>query len=116
MHQRRLARAAAGSVRRSLTFDVNRLLMAVWAVLVLVFMFIPIGLVFRHSFNGGSSFSIWSGETSTKWWGELFDGGAAWAVLVRFVALADADGESLDERVAAILARKAAMIREVLAP
>jgi len=87
IHRRRVARALAGTTRKSISVDINRLVMAVWAVLVLVFMFIPIVLVFRHSFNGGSSFSIWSGETSTKWWGELFDGGAAWAVLVRFVVI-----------------------------
>jgi spermidine/putrescine transport system permease protein len=87
IHQRRVARALAGTTRKSISIDINRLVMAVWAVLVLVFMFIPIVLVFRHSFNGGSSFSIWSGETSTKWWGELFDGGAAWVVLVRFVVI-----------------------------
>jgi ABC-type spermidine/putrescine transport system permease subunit II len=86
-HRRRVARALAGTTRKSIAIDLNRLVMAAWAVLVLLFMFIPIGLVFRHSFNGGSSFSIWSGETSTKWWGELFDGGAAWAVLVRFVVI-----------------------------
>jgi ABC-type spermidine/putrescine transport system permease subunit II len=86
-HRRRVARALAGTTRKSVAIDLNRLVMAAWAVLVLLFMFIPIGLVFRHSFNGGSSFSIWSGETSTKWWGELFDGGAAWAVLVRFVVI-----------------------------
>ena len=76
MHERRTAKAEAGTLRRSSGIDVNRLLMAVWAVLVLVFLFIPIALVVRHSFNGGSSFAIWSGHTSTKWWGELFDGGA----------------------------------------
>ncbi|MFZ9157735.1 MAG: ABC transporter permease subunit, partial [Ilumatobacteraceae bacterium] len=87
MHARRTARAIAGATRRSMSVDLNRLLLAVWAGLVLLFLFIPIALVFRHSFNGGSSFSIWSGETSTKWWGELFDGGATWAVLLRFVVI-----------------------------
>ena len=87
MHQRRTAKAEAGTLRRSSGIDVNRLLMAVWAVLVLVFLFIPIALVVRHSFNGGSSFAIWSGHTSTKWWGELFDGGATWAMIVRFVVI-----------------------------
>ena len=58
MHQRRTAKAEAGTLRRSSGTDVNRLLMAVWAVLVLVFLFIPIALVVRHSFNGGSSFAI----------------------------------------------------------
>ena len=46
--------------------------MAAWTVLVLVFMFVPILLVIVHSFNGGSSFTVWSGSPSTKWWSELF--------------------------------------------
>ncbi|MFZ9676421.1 MAG: ABC transporter permease subunit, partial [Ilumatobacteraceae bacterium] len=87
MHARRTARAIAGTTRHSMSVDLNRLLLAVWTGLVLLFLFIPIALVFRHSFNGGSSFSIWSGETSTKWWGELFDGGATRAVLLRFVVI-----------------------------
>jgi len=41
----------------------------VWAVLVLVFLFIPILLVIRHSFNGGASFEIWSGNYDTVYWG-----------------------------------------------
>jgi ABC-type spermidine/putrescine transport system permease subunit II len=41
----------------------------VWTVLVLVFLFVPILLVVRHSFNDGPSFSIWSGRYSTVWWG-----------------------------------------------
>lgn len=64
-----------------------KIAMAAWVAAVLLFMFIPILLVFRHSFNAGTSFSIWAGRTSTKWWGELFDGGAAWAVLVRFIVM-----------------------------
>ena len=64
-----------------------KIAMASWVTSVLLFMFIPILLVFRHSFNAGTSFSIWAGRTSTKWWGELFDGGAAWAVLVRFFVM-----------------------------
>ncbi|NDF32045.1 MAG: ABC transporter permease subunit [Acidimicrobiia bacterium] len=87
MHARRTARAIAGTTRRSMSVDLNRLLMAVWAGLVLLFLFIPIALVVRHSFNGGSSFAIWSGHTSTKWWGELFDSGATVAVLLRFVVI-----------------------------
>ena len=42
---------------------------AVWSVLVLVFLFIPILLVIRHSFNGGASFEIWSGHYDTVYWG-----------------------------------------------
>lgn len=42
---------------------------AAWSVLVLVFLFIPILLVIRHSFNGGASFEIWSGNYDTVYWG-----------------------------------------------
>jgi spermidine/putrescine transport system permease protein len=87
MHARTTARVRHERVEQSRRFDGMKLSMGAWAVLVLLFMFIPIALVFRHSFNGGSSFSIWSGETSVKWWGELFDGGAAWAMLIRFFVI-----------------------------
>ncbi len=87
MHARTTARERHERVEQSRRFDGMKLSMGAWAVLVLLFMFIPIALVFRHSFNGGSSFSIWSGETSVKWWGELFDGGAAWAMLIRFFVI-----------------------------
>ena len=40
-----------------------------------------------HSFNGGNSFTIWSGTPGVKWWDELFDGSVAWAVLIRFAVL-----------------------------
>lgn len=62
-------------------------LLAIWTVLVLVFLFAPILLVILHSFNAGSSFTIWSGSTSVKWWGELFDGAEMFAVLIRFAVL-----------------------------
>ncbi|CAN5522534.1 hypothetical protein BH10ACT2_BH10ACT2_06240 [soil metagenome] len=42
---------------------------AVWSVIVLVFLFIPILLVVRHSFNGGASFEIWSGNYDKVYWG-----------------------------------------------
>ncbi|MFM9173053.1 MAG: ABC transporter permease, partial [Acidimicrobiaceae bacterium] len=61
--------------------------LAIWTVLVLIFLFVPILLVILHSFNAGSSFTIWSGSTSLKWWGELFDGAESFAVLVRFAVL-----------------------------
>lgn len=62
-------------------------LLSAWTVLVLVFLFIPISLVFLHSFNYGGSFTIWSGRASTKWWGELFNGGVMYGVLVRFAVV-----------------------------
>ncbi len=49
--------------------DVVRPLLAFWTALTLVFLFVPILLVVRHSFNNGPNFAIWSGEYSTVWWG-----------------------------------------------
>jgi spermidine/putrescine transport system permease protein len=73
-------------------------LLAVWTGIVLVFLFIPIVLVVRHSFNGGAAFTLWSGKWSTVWWGGepgklpsgkpmvgLFDFGVTGPVIVRFV-------------------------------
>ena len=62
-------------------------LLSAWTVLVLVFLFIPISLVFLHSFNYGGSFTIWSGRASTKWWGELFNGGVVYGMLIRFAVV-----------------------------
>lgn len=61
--------------------------LSVWTVLVLVFMFIPVALVFLHSFNRGNSFTIWSNAVSTKWWGELFDGAVMMQTILSFAAI-----------------------------
>jgi spermidine/putrescine transport system permease protein len=61
--------------------------LGVWTSLVLVFLFIPVGLVFLHSFNRGNSFTIFANAVSTKWWGELFDGAVLLASAVRFGVL-----------------------------
>jgi spermidine/putrescine transport system permease protein len=66
---------------------VLRRMLGVWCVLVLVFLFIPIFLVFLHSFNRGNSFTIWSNAVSVKWWGELFDGAQVFNTAVRFAVL-----------------------------
>ena len=87
LHERTMANVRRVAPGRNRLMDGMKWLMAIWVVLVMLFMFIPILLVFRHSFNEGSSFSIWSGHTSVKWWGELFDGGAAWAVLIRMFVI-----------------------------
>jgi ABC-type spermidine/putrescine transport system permease subunit II len=87
MHQRTTAKVRRVAPGRARLMDGMKLLMAIWVTLVMLFMFIPILLVFRHSFNEGSSFSIWSGHTSIKWWGELFNSGSSWAVLIRFVVI-----------------------------
>ena len=68
-------------------FELLQLMLAIWTVLVLLFLFIPIVLVVLHSFNSGSSFTIWAGSTTFKWWEELFAGSVAWAVIARFVVI-----------------------------
>lgn len=68
-------------------FEALPKVLSAWTVLVLVFLFIPILLVFLHSFNYGGSFTIWSGRASTKWWGELFNGGVMVALLIRFAVV-----------------------------
>lgn len=73
--------------RRARGIELSRIALAVWTTLVLLFLFTPIVLVFRHSFNFGQSFTIWAGRTSTKWWGELFDNSASISMLVRFVLI-----------------------------
>jgi spermidine/putrescine transport system permease protein len=83
-HERMLQRTRSGK-SSFFTFDVLPIALSIWTGLVLVFLFIPIGLVVLHSFNGGNSFTIWSGTPGTTWWSELFDGSTAWSVIVRFV-------------------------------
>ena len=78
---------ADGALQRSL---------GVWTTLVLVFLFIPVGLVFLHSFNRGNSFTIFSNAVSTKWWGELFDAPVFLATAGRFAVFI----------VAAVIARR----------
>ena len=78
------ARAMAGAARTARVrppFEPLKTALAAWTSLVLVFLFVPIVLVFVHSFNRGQSFTIWSGHFSTKWWGELFWAPTAWRVL-----------------------------------
>ena len=80
--------------------DLVKPVLAVWTGLVLLFLFIPIFLVIRHSFNDGPSFSVWSGRYSTVWWGGapgrtpsgvpmigLFDFAEAGPMLVRFAVI-----------------------------
>ncbi len=86
IYQRGLTANAASATSRARP-EVLKLMLAVWAVLVLLFMFIPIGLVILHSFNAGGSFSIWAGGVSTEWWGALFRSGDTFAMLARFVGI-----------------------------
>jgi putrescine transport system permease protein len=81
------APSTAAPQRRRQRPEAMRSAMAVWTVLVLTFMFIPILLVILHSFNKGGNFVIWSKATSTKWWGDVFDGPKVWAFVFRFAAI-----------------------------
>ncbi len=83
IHGRAIADGARGARTGRGAREPERLLLGVWTGCVLLFLFVPIILVFVHSFNRGQSFTIWSGHSSTKWWGELFDVGVAWSVLIR---------------------------------
>ncbi len=77
----------ATSRRWGLADDVLHRALGVWTTLVLIFLFIPVGLVFLHSFNRGNSFTIWSNAVSVKWWGELFDGAVFLQTALLFAAL-----------------------------
>jgi len=87
LHQRALTRSRIGKSTITGRYDLLPLLLTMWTVAVLIFLFIPIFLVVMHSFNGGSSFTIWSGEAGLKWWGELFNGSVAWTLVVRFAGI-----------------------------
>lgn len=80
--------------------ELLRPVLMIWTVLVLAFLFIPILLVIRHSFNSGSAFEIWGGEYTTVWWGGetqrsasgrlkagLFDFADSGPMLVRFAVI-----------------------------
>jgi spermidine/putrescine transport system permease protein len=60
--------------------------MGLWTAIVMVFMFLPIVLVFLYSFNKGGSLTIWNGF-STRWWGILFKGGKAVPLLLTFAGI-----------------------------
>jgi spermidine/putrescine transport system permease protein len=79
------AKASASSGRQGGL--VLKFAFALLTLLVLLFLFIPIGLVILHSFNSGGSFSIWAGSVSTRWWGTLFRSGAAWTLVIRFAVI-----------------------------
>ena len=87
VYQHALAEGFEGSKPSRITVEPVKILLAAWTALVLVFLFVPIVLVFVHSFNRGQSFTIWSGHTSLKWWGELFNSSVAWRVLVSGVLI-----------------------------
>lgn len=83
-----MSTVAAGVPRRNRTpRDGAKIIMAIWSTLVLVFLFLPIVLVVRHSFNRGGSFIVWAHGYSTKWWGALFVAGKTWNAAFIFVAI-----------------------------
>lgn len=67
--------------------DGAKIIMAIWAVIVLTFLFIPILLVIRHSFNAGGSFIVWARRYSTKWWGTLFNAPRTWNAVLVFLSI-----------------------------
>jgi putrescine transport system permease protein len=71
--------------------DGAKIIMAIWSTIVLTFLFVPILLVIRHSFNRGGSFIVWAHHYSTKWWGLLFNVHKTWnAVLIFIIVVAAA--------------------------
>jgi ABC-type spermidine/putrescine transport system permease subunit II len=69
--------------------DGAKIIMAIWSVIVLTFLFIPILLVIRHSFNRGGSFIVWAHHYSTRWWGLLFNVHRTWnAILILLIVIA----------------------------
>ena len=64
--------------------DGAKIIMAIWSTIVLTFLFIPILLVIRHSFNRGGSFIVWAHHYSTKWWGLLFNVHKTWNAILIF--------------------------------
>lgn len=67
--------------------DGAKIIMAIWSTIVLTFLFIPILLVIRHSFNRGGSFIVWARHYSTKWWGLLFNAHKTWNAILVFLCI-----------------------------
>jgi len=67
--------------------DGAKIAMAIWAAIVFTFLFIPILLVIRHSFNRGGSFIVWAHHYSTKWWGTLFNAHRTWNAILIFAII-----------------------------
>lgn len=67
------ARAPAAPRQRRAKFDLITFGMGVWAVIVYVFLFLPIVFVVAHSFNSGRSFLVWdsfSTQPFTDFWNQ----------------------------------------------
>ena len=67
--------------------DGAKIIMAIWSTIVLTFLFVPILLVIRHSFNRGGSFIVWAHHYSTKWWGLLFNVHRTWNAIIILVVI-----------------------------
>jgi putrescine transport system permease protein len=67
--------------------DGAKIIMAVWSTIVLTFLFIPILLVIRHSFNRGGSLIVWAHHYSTRWWGLLFNVQRTWNAILVFLVI-----------------------------
>jgi spermidine/putrescine transport system permease protein len=86
LHERR-KQSALGKTEDSRRFpDLVPWGLGLWTLLVLVFMFLPIALVFIYSFNSGASLVIWRGF-STQWWGRLFHASKSVNLVVTFVGI-----------------------------
>ena len=79
------SRLAPKTNRRPL--DGAKIIMAIWSTIVLTFLFIPIVLVIRHSFNRGGSLIVWAHHYSTKWWGALFNVHKTWNAILVFLGV-----------------------------
>jgi spermidine/putrescine transport system permease protein len=87
LYERRMRSSTNAGPQRRRVIDVIKPAMAGWTTLVLIFLFIPIVLVFVHSFNSGGSFVIWGGALTTKWWGKLFRADETISMLITFVVV-----------------------------
>jgi spermidine/putrescine transport system permease protein len=86
LHERRMRSSLAHAADTTHFPDLVPLALGLVTLAVLVFMFIPIVLVFVYSFNSGSSLVIWRGF-STQWWGRLFVGSKSVHVLLTFAII-----------------------------
>jgi putrescine transport system permease protein len=69
-----MSASAAPPRHRRHSIDGVKVGLTVWAVLVFIFLFLPIFFVVLHSFNRGDSFIVWGGgfRFTTRWYGRLF--------------------------------------------
>ncbi|MFZ4810825.1 MAG: ABC transporter permease subunit [Ilumatobacteraceae bacterium] len=68
----------------------SRVLLWIWAALVLVFLYLPIAFIVGHSFNDNKSMEVWS-SFSTKWYGQMWQnsqltGAVKWSLGAAVVA------------------------------